>query len=235
VEITRLPKINEENTPAAIKAIKSYIVRLDRQLSMLLDNVGTENLSPELYEKIYTAPDKEVASLKNEIIETATQIKAISDQIFLRLESDYVAKSDIGQYTESAFQQITVDGKGVTQYFEEMSGISERLDAVDKGILDNKDGYSQLESSLSKINAYIRTGKLDEGIYGIEIGNFSTAGNAPYKVRLSENKLSFYVDGAEVAYFSNHRMYINNASIPNMISIGSCSVKSENGLAFSCK
>ena len=235
MEITRLPEIKDGNTPDAIKEIKSYIIRLDRQLSLLLDNVGTDNLAPELYERIYTAPQKDIGALKNEIIETATQIKAISDEINLRLESDYVAKSEIGEYTEQAFQHITVDGKGVTQYFEEIDVISEKADAAQQGVSGALESYTALESTVSKMNAYIRTGKLDEGVYGIEIGNFSSGERAPYKVRLSENKLSFYVDGEEVAYFSDNRMHISRASIPYMLSIGSCTIKNENGVSFSCK
>ncbi len=235
MEITGLPEIDVNDTQTSLRQIRSYIIRLDRALSLLLDNVGSENLSPELYERVYTETDNKVGILKNEIIETATQIKAISDEINLRLESDYVAKSDIGEYAEQAFQQITVDGKGVTQYFEEINQITERLDSSEQDITDNENASLQNSVEISKINAYIRTGKLEDGVYGIEIGNFSGQGIAPYKVRLSENRLSFYIANSEVAYFSDNSMYISDASVANALVIGDCAVKTERGISFLCR
>ena len=232
MEITRLPDITGD-TAYSLREIKSYIIRLDRQLSLLLDNVGSENLAPNLRDAIYVHTQEELGSLKNEIIETATEIKAISDRIDLRLESDYVAKSELGQYTEQAFQDIRVDGKGVTQFFEEITELSERMQDAESGLASGSEGLDAVNVSLSKINAYIRTGKLADGVYGVEIGNMSGQ-DSPYKVRLSENRLSFYVGGEEVAYFSDNYMYINRASVPISMSIGDCVMKSDNGLSFSC-
>lgn len=232
MEITRLPEISRD-TDASLREIKSYIIRLDRQLSLLLDNVGSENLTPELKEKIYVETDGQIGMLKNEIIETATEIKAISDRIDLRLESDYVAKSELGTYTEQAFQDIRIDGKGVTQFFEEITSLSQRMEGVEGDALQAADGIGALGTALEKINAYIRTGKLEDGIYGVEIGNASGA-NCPYKVRLSENRLSFFVNDEEVAYFSDNYMYISRANIPYSLSIGQCAMRQDNGLTFSC-
>ena len=232
MEITRLPDFSGD-TAASLLEIKSYIIRLDRQLSLLLDNVGTENLTPTLRERIYGETDAEIGALKNEIIETATEIKAVSDKIDLRLESDYVAKSELGQYTEQAFQDIRIDGKGITQFFEEVSSLTQRVDGVEGDALQGLEGVNVLSSALGKINAYIRTGKLAQGVYGVEIGN--TSGSySPYKVRLSENRLSFFVNDDEVAYFSDNYMYINRASIPFSLNVGQCMIKRDNGLSFSC-
>ncbi len=233
MEITRLPEISASDTENALREIRSYIIRLDRQLSLLLDNVGSENLAPELYAHVYTEADNKVSGLKNEIIETATQIKAVSDEINLRLESDYVAKSEIGDYAEQAFHEIRVDGKGITQLFEEISAVTERVGAAEQEIEGNGNACAQVSTDISKINAYIRTGKLQDGVYGIEIGNFSSGDVAPYKVRLSESKLSFYIADVEVAYFSDNSMYINRATVPNLLTVGGCAVKNENGLVFS--
>ena len=231
MEITRLPKITED-TDSALKEIRSYIIRLDRQLSLLLDNVGSENLAPELYSHVYTEASNVANGLKNEIIETATQIKAVSDEINLRLQSDYVAKSEIGDYTEQAFHDIRVDGKGITQLFEEISSVTERVSSAEQSVADNENACIKVNSDISKINAYIRTGKLEDGVYGIEIGNFSDGSTAPYKVRLSESKLSFYIADTEVAYFSDNSMFINRATVPYQLTLGGCSVKNENGLVF---
>ncbi len=232
MEITRLPDFSDD-TALSLREIKSYIIRLDRQLSLLLDNVGSENLTPALKDRIYTETDTKLGSLKNEIIETATEIKSISDKINLRLESDYVAKSELGIYTEQAFQDINIDGKGVTQFFEEITELSQRMEGVEGNANQTLEDLNALDTVLSKINAYIRTGKLSDGVYGVEIGNSSGA-NSPYKVRLSENRLSFFVNDDEVAYFSDNFMYISRANIPYSLNVGQCVIRQDNGLTFSC-
>ncbi len=235
MELTRLPDISPTETVKAIKEIKSYIVRLNRRLSTLTESISEENLSPALRQKIYTETDNSLSGLKNEIIETAKQITETGDKIELKLMSEYVAKSDIGEYTEEALQNITVDGKGITQMFTEVSQISGRMDSAENAIGENSAQCENLQSGISKINAYIRTGKLDEGVYGIEIGNFSDTASAPYKVRLSENRLSFYIGTDEVAYFSDNSMYISRANIPLTLTVGGCTIKNDSGLSFVCE
>ncbi len=235
MELTRLPDISASDTEKAIKEIKSYIVRLNRQISTLTDNITEQNLSPSLREKIYIDSDKKISGLKNEIIETADKITETGDRIELKLLSDYVAKSEIGEYTEQAIQNISVDGKGVTQMFTEISEISGRMDIAEAELDSHSEQYQLLSSGISKITAYIRTGKLDEGVYGIEIGNFSETSAAPYKVRLSENRLSFYIGQDEVAYFSDNSMNISRANIPLTLTVGGCTLRNDSGICFVCE
>ena len=235
MELTRLPDISASDTEKAIKEIKSYIVRLNRQISTLTDNITEQNLSPSLREKIYIESDKKISGLKNEIIETADKITETGDRIELKLLSDYVAKSEIGEYTEQAIQNISVDGKGVTQMFTEISEISGRMDIAEAELYSHSEQYQLLSSGISKITAYIRTGKLDEGVYGIEIGNFSETSAAPYKVRLSENRLSFYIGQDEVAYFSDNSMNISRANIPLTLTVGGCTLRNDSGICFVCE
>lgn len=232
MEITRLPNINEADAESALREIRSYVIRLDRQLSLLLDNVGEDNLAPTLKRRIYTEADESISGIKNEIIETASYIKEIGDRINLKLANEYVARSEIGEYTEGALHQITLDGKGIVQYFEEISTLSERLERAEGEIDENIEASGVNATEISRINAYIRTGKLADGVYGIEIGNFTGGESAPYKVRLSENRLSFFVGNEEAAYFSDNSMYISRANVPNTLKVGECTLKNENGLCF---
>ena len=128
-----------------------------------------------------------------------------------------------------------MNGKGVTQYFEELSTIAQRVESAEGTVADGVIKNEALSAEIKKINAYIRTGKLADGIYGIEIGNFTNGEHAPYKVRLSENRLAFYIGNDEVAYFSDDSMYISKASIPLSLTVGDCVIKSEGGLVFACK
>ncbi len=235
MEITRLPDINNPSGDRDIEEIKSYLVRLDRNLGVFLENIGEENLSRELRENGMSSTGKELGKLKNEIIKTANEIRETGERLALKLSSEYVAKSDIGEYTENAFQQIEVNGKGVTQYFEELSSISQRVADAENTVSESNIKNEALSTEIKKINAYVRTGKLADGIYGIEIGNFTSGEHAPYKVRLSENRLAFYIGNDEVAYFSDDSMYISKASIPLSLTVGDCVIKNESGMIFACK
>ena len=231
MEITRLPTLSESDTGEAMRELKGYLVRLDRQLSMLLTSIGEEELAPALRTRIYEQTDERLDSMRNEIIGTAEEIREVSDRLELKLESEYVAKGQLGEYTEQAFQNIKIDGKGVTQYFEEIQALSERVGIAEGDISAGGMRDDALLSEVTKLNAYIKTGKLEDGVYGIEIGNFSEGG-APYKVRLSENRLSFFVNGDEAAYFSGNSMYISRASVPLVLTVGGCVMKAENGLSI---
>lgn len=235
MEITRLPDIRNLREDEDIEEIKSYLIRLSRGLGTALENISEENLSPALRKSGLSVTEKAIGDLKNDIIKTADEIRSTTEKLALKLSSDYVAKSEIGEYTESAFQQIEVDGKGVTQYFEELSAISQRVSDAEDGVSAADQKTEELNVSIQKINAYIRTGKLTDGVYGIEIGNFTDGEHAPYKVRLSENRLAFYIGNDEVAYFSDDAMYISRASIPISLTVGDCVIKSDDGLTFSCK
>ena len=235
MEITRLPDIRNLEENEDIEEIRSYLIRLSRGLGSALENISEENISKSLRQKGFSSTEKEIGKLKNDIIRTAEEIRSTGEKIALKLSSEYVAKSEIGQYAENAFQQIEINGKGVTQYFEELSAISQRV-ADAESSASGADKKSELLSvSLQKINAYVRTGKLAEGVYGIEIGNFTDGENAPYKVRLSENRLAFYIGNEEVAYFSDDSMYISRASIPISLTVGDCLIKNDDGLVFAYK
>jgi len=65
--------------------------------------------------------------------------------------------------------------------------------------------------------------------------------NSPFTVELSNEKLAFKQDGAEVAYMSNSAMYITNARVTNTLSVGKQSdgwfdwIMTEDGLAMKWK
>ena len=235
MEITRLPDIRNLEENEDIEEIKSYIIRLSRGLGSVLENISEENISKSLRQKGFSSTEKEIGKLKNDIIRTADEIRSTGEKIALKLSSEYVAKSEVGQYAENAFQQIEINGKGVTQYFEELSAISQRVADAESSASGADKKTDLLSVSLQKINAYIRTGKLAEGVYGIEIGNFTDGENAPYKVRLSENRLAFYIGNEEVAYFSDDSMYISRASIPISLTVGDCLIKNDDGHVFAYK
>ena len=239
MELIRVPDLPEGDYPGneAISEIKSYLIRLDRRLRLIFDGLGTsEGLagSETLSTGRAEVTSSDIRDLKAEIIRTANEIKLTRDVINLKLQNDYVAKSDIGEYTETAIQNIEIDGKGVTQYFNEISALVSRMGSAENAISGNTESVDALGVSVTQLQAYIRTGKLADGVYGIEIGNFGDGVNSPYKVRLSDNRLAFYIGNAEVAYFSDQAMYISDAAVLSSLTIGNTVLKSDEGLVISC-
>lgn len=234
MEMIRLPDIENPKNDRDIEQIRGYIIRLSRELKNTLESIGEESITPSLRRALLHDTVKEIASLKNSIIKTANEITASGDEIRMELISDYVAKSEIGTYTENSLHQIMIDGKSVTQYFEEISGVSDRMGEAEKSIDQTVTENEALRSELMRLRSYIRTGKLDDGVYGIEIGSFDSDEHTPYKVRLSDNRLAFYIGNTEVAYFSDEAMYISRANVPVSLRIGECLIKNEDGLIFTC-
>ena len=276
--------------------LKNYLYELNETLSYALSNVDSSNLSTGL--KIEIENVKNDASeihnlkqdalqrfneLKNKIIITANEIfencnkkkKKTEKEILLKAESDFVAKSQFGEYknevntsikensqaielnanniestlndlehykiqnnsdisiqasaiisqvenlftkksdledfSESVSSQITQNSENITEVF------SECISKIDNDLLDLENNVSELVYSL---DAYIKRGELESGVYGIEIGR----SDSNIKARFTNDKLSFMQSGVEVAYISKNNLYITRAEITDYFKIGNSSV-----------
>lgn len=276
--------------------LKNYLYELNETLSYVLSNVDSSNLSNGL--KIEIENVKNDASeihnlkqdslqrfneLKNKIIITAneifencnTEIEKTEKEILLKAESDFVAKSQFGEYknevntsikensqaielnanniestlndlehykiqnnsdisiqasaiisqvenlftkksdledfSESVSSQITQNSENITEVF------SECISKIDNDLLDLENNVSELVYSL---DAYIKRGELESGVYGIEIGR----SDSNIKARFTNDKLSFMQSGVEVAYISKNNLYITRAEITDYFKIGNSSV-----------
>ena len=276
--------------------LKNYLYELNETLSYALSNVDSSNLSTGL--KIEIENVKNDASeihnlkqdslqrfneLKNKIIITAneifencnTEIEKTEKEILLKAESDFVAKSQFGEYknevntsikensqaielnanniestlndlehykiqnnsdisiqasaiisqvenlftkksdledfSESVSSQITQNSENITEVF------SECISKIDNDLLDLENNVSELVYSL---DAYIKRGELESGVYGIEIGR----NDSNIKARFTNDKLSFMQSGVEVAYISKNNLYITRAEITDYFKIGNSSV-----------
>lgn len=89
-----------------------------------------------------------------------------------------------------------------------------------------------MSENISKIEGYVRSGVLDEGVIGIEIGSFGVTGETPFKVRLSDNRLSFFDGDSEVAYLSDSVLYITRAEIKGALALGGYELDLTDGVAW---
>ena len=198
-----LPRLSE-NASEDMKRLRSCLYRLTEQLKFVLSNLG-EALGGS------ASVASDVSSLKEAIIKTATVIKQTEERISSTMKNEYAAISDIGEYTEEAIASYEVDGKGIDQYFELISNVA--------GEVEN-------------ISGYIKTGLLENGEIGVEIGNTLTSGGVPFKVRLTGQRLSFLSGGEEVAYMSDSSLYVTKANVTGKFTLGSYEIDPSDGLIF---
>lgn len=218
-------------------SVRRYLFRLVDALNMSLNNLTEENFSPDAAQSIggYTEEEKkELAQtqdeLKSLIIKNAKTVTAEIEAITHELESNYVAVSDFGTLQENIRTEVT----------ETAAGLESSITAVSQVV----------GQYISTTNGYIRQGVVGyEGltpIIGIAIGQDiavtgekATVGGVEYEtIDTSHNmsiwttkKLSFYVNGAEVAYFANDALYVTGihtgtVTFPNWV------VDDGNGLSF---
>lgn len=196
-----------------LRKLRSYLFRLNEELRFVLSNIDAQNFTPEITSAISNTQSvkKEVAGLKESIINTASFIKNVEEKITATLKSEYTAVSDIGRYTNEAIASYEIDGKGIDQYFNVVSAVNEEV---------------------TKLCGYIKTGVLEDGIVGLEIANFASDGTAPFKVRLSDNRLAFYAGSEEVAYMSDSTLYITKAHVTGTLILGRYHIDLTDGIAF---
>lgn len=219
----RLPNITGATEREQLVQIKNFLYQHIEQLQFALSSIGTSNstvVTPtprSLLSGTQTnaSPEATFGSIKALIIKSADIVNAYYDVINSRLESEYLAQSDFGEYKEQNSQEITQNATYIEQLFSNVQEITTDID--------------NLNFTLGEVYAHIRSGHLyddDNGlpVYGLEIGQKNLVdGNEIFNkfARFTADRLSFYDhNGAEVAYISNYRLYIYNVEITGIYKIG---------------
>ena len=228
----RLPNITGNNTAEQMAQVKSYLFQLAEQLQWALNNIeaSSGNVVVSTPKTSAAAADTEVDrkatfnSIKSLIIKSAEIVDAYYESISKRLEGSYVAVSDFGTYKETTSQEILANSTGITSLYENIQSI----------ITD----ISELEHSLIEVNAYIHSGLLytdDDGIpiYGLEVGQRNEVDGVEVfnqYARFTADRLSFYdQNGLEVAYISDYKLYITNAEITGVLTLGAFQINTTKG------
>ena len=206
------PRISKD-ADADLKKLASYLVRLTEQLKIALSSIEEGNFSPSVGRAITTAAktERDVGTLREAIIRTAATIKRAEERIEATLRDSYVAKSEIGDYTEEAIATYEVDGRGIDQFFDLVTSVA---------------------GDVERLNGYIRCGVLPGGEIGIEIGDLSSGGAPAFSVRLTGERLSFRSGGTEIAYMSGTTLYITKAQISGRMILGDYDIDPTDGLIF---
>ena len=205
------PRLSDKASPDLVR-LKNCLFRLTEQLKYVLSNLDEANFASNVRSAIggVEVARQDVSELREAIIRTATVIKSAEERIETTLKNEYAAISDIGTYTEEAIASYEVDGRGIEQYFRVISDVA--------GAVDDLSGY-------------IRTGVLEGGVIGVEIGDL-TSDIAPFKVRLTGQRLSFIAGSEEVAYMSDSTLFITQAHVTGKLTLGSYEIDTTDGLAL---
>ena len=205
--------------------VRNYLYQMAERLNMALSEmdggvaatqsttdsaVQPKNISymgkDDVSDKKINAAKEELKSL---IIKTAKIVDESVQEISTDLVSNYAAESDFGVYREN-----------VDAHISEIASRIERTIEVTNGVIGEY---------INTTSGYIRQGVVgfddqDVPIIGIAIGQDVTITGSKYTVNGKEydtidtrhnmsiwttEKLSFYVNGAEVAYFANNALHVS--------------------------
>lgn len=226
------PPMLQGNQNQQLQDVRRYLYRLVDMLNLSLNSLTAENFAEKAAQALGGASKEAIAQteteLKSLIVKNATTVQETIQRITARLESEYVAQSEFGTFRETMTNDLTQTAAGLEQE------IATRSEVVDNFIAET--------------NGYIRQGIVGfDGatpIIGIAIGQNITqtqkeVGGTEYTViDTSRNmsvwttkRLSFYVNGSEVAYFANDNLYVTGV-YTGSVTLPGWSIDSGNGLLF---
>ena len=221
------------------RATYDYLYRVTEQLNLALANLGAENFAPESAARTILKGDlsegqrqemqSALASLKSLIIKTADAVQAEMQVLETSLESKYVAVSDFGTYQEDIAARLTATAESIEQAISYYAALSDALG----GVSDEFNAYTV------EVAGYIRQGIIGyDGaapVIGIAIGRDlrvtgaqETVDGKTYNViDTSSNmsvwtpeRLAFYINGTEAAYFSNGALYAGTVIVQQKLVVG---------------
>lgn len=137
----------------------------------------------------------------------AADLEVLKDSIITQVSETFASKEEIAEIEEAVSSKVTQSATDITDTFEmKLKVVSDELTAT----TNNSSEF------IKEINAYIKRGELETGVYGIEIGR----SDSNMKARFTNDKLSFYQGSVEVAYISGNNLYISRAEVLDYLRIG---------------
>lgn len=231
-----------------IKEISSYLYRLSEMLNIALNNLNQNNFSSAVEisgSKSSQGQGGETVVSYNElrglISNTAQIVNVEIDKLHTELKKQYVAVSDDwGRYQENISSVVEATAESVVQSYN--------YDSQIHTLQEEAAGFSAYKISTE---GYIRRGFIDydeEGIpiLGIAIGQGLTStsvtiGGEEFQqidttascAFYTATKVSFRINGQEVAYVSNRKLYIGDVEITGSVVLGGkWMISTTNGLAI---
>lgn len=229
-------------------ATYAYLFELVSALDLSLRNLDEQNFREGSYARAaaeggLTAEQKKtmdagLSTLRSQIIKTAKIVRKEMDVLETRLRSEYLAVSDFGTYRESVEGQITALAGSIEQLISYTSEISDDLggmgEAFDRYRVETegyiKQGIIGYDGAVPVIGIAIGqdiklTGATEE-VDGKTYDVIDTTSNMSV---WTPEKLAFYINGSETAYFSNGALNVENIIVGGKLTVGSWEISTGNG------
>lgn len=226
--------------PGGIEArTYSYLFQTAQALNLALSRLDESNFSEDSTARQILAGGQTAAQkketeqglgrLRTLIIKTADAVRAEQAALELRLQSTYVALSDFGDYQEEIDTRLTATAASIEQalsYYAELSdslhGVSEDFNAyrvdVQGYIRQGVIGYDGAVPIIGiAMGRDLRVTGATETVDGTEYEVIDTSSNMSI---WTPDKLSFYINGAEAAYFSNGALYVGTVIVKEKLVLG---------------
>jgi len=201
-----------------------YLFRLTKQLNIALSSMPERlqtsgALGKAVSEETKKSAQEGITALKSLIIKSADTARAEIMMLQNTLKSSYVASSDYGEFQEEINAQITETAANLDRVISYYAELNDALGGVS----------SEFSQYVIETEGYIRQGIIGYRnaipVIGIAIGqdirvtgDTETVDGQEYDVidtssnmsTWTPERLSFYVNGEEIAYFSNGALYAGN-------------------------
>ena len=226
--------------PGGIEArTYSYLFQTAQALNQALSQLDAGNftegseartiLSGGQSEEQKKSVEQGLGRLRTLIIKTADAVRAEQEALELRLQSTYVALSDFGDYQEEIDTRLTATAASIEQalsYYAELSdslhGVSEDFDAyridvqgyIRQGVIGYEGAVPIIGIAMGRD---LRVTGATETVDGTEYEVIDTSSNMSI---WTPDKLSFYINGAEAAYFSNGALYVGTVIVKEKLVLG---------------
>jgi hypothetical protein len=225
---------------ANLVQMHSFLFRLTEQLNAAL--AQTDNAIQKAQTTATAAASKpaggsdatEYKELKSLIIKTADTVRAEMVVLETKLDGKYIAVSDWGTYEENIQQNIETTAKGTVESYGYSAKITDVADSLNsfvttsngyirRGIIWDKDGVTpiigiaigQEIQNAKKIVDGVETNEDEKAIVnGIEYDVFNKNTNMAL---YTADRLAFYQNGVEVAYFSQLTMQVTRVNVNDAI------------------
>lgn len=233
------PNFTGTTTEAQLSEIKSFLFGLTDKLNYALQSVEVEGSADVTYtpyttsssatsvQKVQKKGDLPFNEIRDLIINSSEIFTAYSDMIQKRLNYEYVAQSDFGDYLNTTIGTL--------------QATAQRLSDV---ITSTQSETTEAGTRTVNINGFIEAGIIGEengvDVIGIALGQTTSETTAEgditvfsKAVQLTSGKLSFFDgNGNEIAYVSGDMFKIANGEILNFIRFGDYDVDVSDGVAW---
>lgn len=228
------PPMLQGSQAQQLNDVRRYLFRLVDQLNGSLNSLTEENFSESVAAALGGATKEEItqtqSELKSLIVKNANEVYQTIDVLTQTLKSEYVAISDFGTFRETMENTITETAAGLEQQINTQSEIVNNYMTTTNGyIRQGVVGYEGLTPIIGiAIGQDIRVTGARETVGGVEYETIDTTQNMSV---WTTKKLSFYVNGSEVAYFANDSLYVTGIHTGS-VTFTNWVIDDGNGLSF---